>query len=542
MSAITRVDRELQVIASTLEKVTDFYEIKIRKDTDTIRVIATLTRLFFIEDAVTYWSGVFGFAASKPQSDAASVAYFAKVFGEKRLARITDQIECKGIYTKKHIRELFAYSGEVLSSDVQELFDEIKSAASTVRFLNEEETRALRQEFNDTSSIETCSNAQLDTLMQILVPFSKVETLFLNAVPRLTVTSLTAPADFSSLCRRVLIYQEMRTKQITEQQWIMYLTKNLADREVPTGVVFRGNTAGFVKVHKVVHGGGAYKYFLKAQGKAAATTGHYILYRGTSPLPSATDALLTLIEDFRLQLGSQGPQVTFEQTKALLTDRAAGFIDDGQEKITALSMSLGSAHAMRDLLLHKIHRLITVTSPGIDKATCHLFAEKINSGTLGFVPSIEHNFEAEDIVDQFGEAHLGDGCDPAKITVTVRIHEPGNLEEASLDDDLRRIAKLRKVFARDSWHQFVPREVLDFLQLDRFPNWLCSIPQAGIRLLQAIFEVHIRNTLLTPHRVIEISNQNHNGVLQAILSHTSGLCDKRWEQLRQVVPIAMSRL
>ena len=543
MSSLIRVDQELQKIANTLERVTDSYEVNINKDGLTVRAVATLAPLFFIDEAVTYWSRVFGMTVTTPQRDVATVEYFKKVFGEKRLERITNQIHCEGAYTKKHIQKLFLRVGEVLSSDVQELFDEIKGKSSSIRFLDEAETGALRKFFSDVSTVDECSNAQLDALMAHLVPFSNVGPLFLNNVPRMDETKLTSPKSYASLGKRVLIYEQMRTKPVTEQQWIMYLTKNLTDLEIPTGVVFRGNAGGYVKVHKVVHGGGAYKYFLKSFGKAASETGNFILYRGTSPFPSATDSFLTLVEDFRLRLGSNGPKVTFEETRTLLTDQAAGFIQEGNEKITAVSMSLGSAHAMRDTLLHRIDRLITVASPGIDRKTCKVFAEKINKGTLGFVPSIEHNFEAEDIIDQFGAAHLGAGCDPSKIKITIRIHEPGNSAEVMpLDEEINRIAELRKVFTRDAWHEFVPKQVFGFLGLENFPNWLCSIPQAGIKLLMGIFVVHIRNTLLIPHRVLEISNQNQDGVLQSILSHQSELCDKRWEQLRKVVPIAVSKL
>jgi len=543
MSSLARVGRQLQQVATELEKVSQMHEVTVHDEGEKVTIATQLVPLLFVKEAVNYWSGLFGFTVPKLPEDAGTIAYFTKVFGQKRLERITKEIHCDGAYTKKEISRLFARLGEVFSSDLQELFDEIKKELPLIRFLSKSETLELRLAFAHVATLDDCSNAELDLLMNLLIPFQEIKHLFLNQPPSLQEGCFSAPKDFVSLKKRVYTYESIRREPINEREWMMHLAKTLADREIPTGTLFKNAYGGFCKVHQVVHAGGAYKYFLRTIGKEAGQAGNFILYRGTNPHPLAIDGWQTLVDDFRLKLGSEGAAATRTETVALLTDRGQGFMKEGNEKVTAIAMSLGGAHAMRDFADLKIDRLVTVASPGIDSKTCALFAQRVNANKYTYERSIVHFIEGEDVIDQFGEEHLGAGCNPAGIKIELLVVEPQRNEQVhlSLQEEMQRIGKLRKIFTEDTWHSIMPRHVSEFLMNSGIPNWISSIPFAAYELLKAIFTVHIRNTLLNPHRFIEISNQVNNALLQQLLSHKSELCDARWEQLRKILPLTLAR-
>ena len=156
MNSLTRIGRQLQQVAAELEKVGQMHEVRVHEEGEKVTVTTQLEPFFFVKEAVNYWSGLFGFSVPKPPVDARTVAYFTKIFGQKRIERITKAVHCDGAYSKKEIGQMFAHMGEVLSTDVQELFDEIKSKISCIRFLSESETVELRKTFARTLTVDDC--------------------------------------------------------------------------------------------------------------------------------------------------------------------------------------------------------------------------------------------------------------------------------------------------------------------------------------------------------------------------------------------------
>lgn len=466
--------------------------------------------------------------------DTETIAYFKTVFGEKRVLRLLKRPSCTSYCVKRHfIEKLFVHIGEVFYSDLSDLFDEIKGNGPTIRFLNEKESADLRVRMRDVKELPMCSKEALDILMKLLVPFAKIDELFLNNPPNNRALSLDSGKEFESVRRRVYTYETMRRNLPTEPLWMMNLAKILADREMPEGTMIRGAQGSYCKVHAVVHQGGAFKYFLKTIGREAASEGNYILARGTRPHPRSTDWYKTLCEDFCLTIGARGPKATFEATKKLLSDPQMGFIEKGDEKITLIGYSLGGAQSQIDMLLHgmyrKIDRLVTIASPGTNTKIAELFAERVNQGLLGH-PVIEHFFEAVDPMSQFGQVHLGFKCDPKKAEIKVHFLENG-LKVVSkspflIRDELVRIAKLRKVFLDSFWKQFLPGPIYNLINLER----------ALFALITAIFTVHTKNTLLSPHsHIFSLLNQKEgqSELVQEILSHLPPLFDPRWEKLHK---------
>jgi hypothetical protein len=63
-----------------------------------------------------------------------------------------------------------------------------------------------------------------------------------------------------------------------------------------------------------------------------------------------------------------------------------------------------------------------------------------------------------------------------------------------------------------------------------------------VKILQAIFAAHVRNTLLKEHYVLELSNQDQNELVQSLLSTQSPLYDERWEKLRRLISPVVANL
>ena len=546
MNSLERTRLELAEIANVLRAATDGHECLVTFESQKIKVNTSFNPMFYLEDAVSYWTGFFGLKDPFAKPCQETIDYFHRVFGKKRVERVWQTNTLQGPLKKKHIKELFASTGEVLGADLEELFSEIKNTKSKLRYFSLQETEEIKRLFQNQRSLKECSKDQIDLLLSYLLPYRHINDLFLHATPSLNSMNFHCPRGFQSLNKRVLVYETIRQKNVTEDEWVMFLAKTLADREIPEGVILKAPGNSYVVVHKTVSGAGAYKYFLKTIASQTQDASNYIVYRGTSPFPTATESFQTLIEDFRYKIGDRGPQETFEKTKDLLEKPELGFIDQKGQKITAIGMSLGGAHAMRDMIFHPITRLITVASPGIDKESSRIFSRQVNSKVRTGL-KIEHHFEAEDIFDQFGDEHLGAGCDRDKIEVKVKIHEPlvsaktFESKEASLKDQLERIAKMRKVFTTYAWQQLVPEPIVNFLRFSNIPKWVFSIPEAGLRLLQSIVDVHMRNTLSMPCKTLEITNSVQHKVLESLVDHSSQLFDQRWEKLRKIIPNTLAK-
>lgn len=528
MNSFEIIGVQLEGIVRSLQNCSDRSQVIINHEGK----VVTTSRSYFM-----FWQ--------KAEKDTESLAYFTRLFGEKRIKRLArlHSIDFQCVQ-KQDVEKLFVYLCEVLSSDLYELFDEIKAKKSTIRYLNEAETLALRQQFIEVDDLEMCSKEALDTLMRVLIPFSKVEDIFFSKVPDIHALSLDSGKSFESARRRVQVYEMIRRNPTSEKEWFMIVAKVLSNREIPAGVMFPSACGNYCKMHKVVHKKGAYKNFLKVIGKRAQNEGNYIIYRGTRPIPKSTDWFWTILEDLRLHIGTKGPQATFHETRELLTSPLRRFMSTPRTKITAIGNSLGGAHSMYDMHLHEqITRLVTIVSPGMEKKAAEGYAEKVNRGELRFVPQIDHFIEAGDVVDQGGGAFLGMKCDPTKAAVTVHIIEPGvRGEERSLREEVRRIGEQRRIVVDNAWRRYVPESIYNFLRLEDLPDWVEFLPKALDRIRKVALKAHTGNTLLRPHHIFEISNARDNELLQPILSHESELVDPRLEIVRQGVHRFLARL
>lgn len=221
------------------------------------------------------------------------------------------------------------------------------------------------------------------------------------------------------------------------------------------------------------------------------------------PMPLATNGLASIFDGLRKKIGSQGPKVTFERTKALLTDPNQGFVRQADEEVIGVGMSLGACHLQQDAAVFegKFRTIVPIAGPGQDLAAVQQFANHVNNSTGSEKAKISFYWEADDVTSQFGEAHMGYGCDPQKIHIEINIL---SLKESSFN-------------------------VLE--AENHFPNGLF----AGLKKFRASSQgPHIRNTLEMNHSSLRLSNQTEPALVDRILGHQAYI-DPRWEKMRRII-------
>jgi hypothetical protein len=492
-------------VATDLERLSLYLERK--PDAENIQITRKQNEVSFSVLGLTSWF----LELSLQQVTPKTTNYFEHVFGKKRVQRVVPSPSRS--LTKQQIKELLVTMCELTEEDLRDLFHEIKSKISTVRFLTEDATQDLRKKFQNIDSLENCLDAHLDELYSILVPFRKVEDIFLQHVPSIEALSSDSGKTFFGKRERVYLYEAMRRERLSEEKWMMRFAKRLAAREVPEGVVLPKFQSGYVKVHKVVHAKGAFKYFVKVIGASEHPIRHFIVYRGTRPLPTATDGFETIKEDLRKKLGSEGPKATFDETHALLTNPTFGYVRHPSEPKKAIGMSLGGTHLMYDAVLHDIFDMVTFSSPGVDRDIAIRFRDKVASRD-DVRWKITHHFEDKDVMDQFGGVHLGALCDPKKVDVQIKVLTTRPVQTSSIEASLEKIAEQRRKNMFALWQ-------IDFLY----------------KFQQAIFKVHNRETFFVDHQVIELNRNVHFELAEDILSHAHPLFDASWEKLRKRIAI-----
>lgn len=439
----------------------------------------------------------FGYKEAHP----GTLNFLYALFGERRLNHLCRRSGVdltKGV-TRLEIQKIFVSAAEVHYIDLEELLYQSKKEPSQLPVsTNMKELQLLLAEID---SIEECEPSILQRMVEVLIPFHKREDLFLDDEP-ITITLLDSGKTFRGVKERVAVYESLRDPSVTKKSWIMQLAKQLTNLEVPKGAIIANSKGGFHVVHEVVHKAGAYKYFLKPLGKEPRDPTCYVLYRGTRDPILATDGHATLIDDLRPDIGSAGAIATYDETHELMTDVRKKFICSKEVRIVGIAMSLGGAHLSRDAILHPFNKIITVASPGIDKATCELFAKKVSK------MSITHYIEDGDLVHHFGEAKLGYRCNPADVRVKVHALIPGEREKVETDGAAHFATKLPEAYT---------------------PFFFNAV--AGFTY--ALVHVHNRMTLQGPHRILTYTNQKDKKEVDRILSHQ--FFDRRLESIRRTI-------
>ncbi len=357
-----------------------------------------------------------------------TAGYFHRVFGEKRICKIDKNLsiqfqskkEKQDYFCKEDVEKIFVASAEVTVEDLEEIFSEIKDVCQTrVRFLSERETKFIRTIFQDIHTCKELSKTTRDILCWLLSPFSRVEHIFLYRLPlELSFQAVVCGENhFEKMRKRVCSYEAMRILPQKSQLWSLYLAKEISGRSPPQGVLIPHLEGYYENFHKIA-GGGELKYLLKSMDITKVAS--CILYSGTRPFDSASR-----MENFRSEIGSKGPFITFDETKSFLCDSKKGFVRSPKERVEAIGFSQGANHAQIGALLFvsKFSRIVTVCSPGIKEKTAREYAAKLKMS--GTTVVIEHIIEQNDLISKLGKARLGLACpsDKAQVRVFLRLHD-----------------------------------------------------------------------------------------------------------------------
>ncbi|MBB64676.1 MAG: hypothetical protein CMO81_06385 [Waddliaceae bacterium] len=464
-----------------------------------------------------------------------TLEYFFRVFGKSRVFRIGDRYGVN--FQKKYdngegvsrtdIEKLFVGSADLRIEDVNELFLRIKSPeVHEVLFLNKEQTSDLKKEFSSikiTSPVEDSfvneSKEKLERLIDLLIPFANVSDVFMGNLPNINPLAHGSGKTWDSKRQLVRALLELRhdARFHLLPSWSFRVANLIANREPPEGTIV-AHQEGYLKVHRRVHGGGAFKLFLKTLTQQKEKFFSGVVYRGTRGHFRATSSLRSIWDDLQMNMGINGIRATFKETNSLLNDVKAGFIHKEDEPIWFLGLSLGGGHAQRDFCAQfkrivekesvRHMQLRTVNSISVDRVTAEYFAKlcKDYKGQL----HILRISEAEDVIHHFGEAHIGAGCDPEKVHIDAISFE--------------HVDHSNKNCGKRHW--------------DKWPTPI-ETPQDRIKgfvkFLRTVVGVHIRETPSMPHCTYQVCNRHPGGKdrIEDILNPDQDPKRSLWEKRRQ---------
>lgn len=435
-----------------------------------------------------------------------TIQYFYKVFGQRRVAAISeryglslDNKYARGIsLTKREIKKLFVGVADVRGEDLEQLFREIKLAPFRLRHLNPHQTADLFRRFEGKSKLRELDKADYDALYAVLIPFSKIEHIFLNKVPRILPHSDRSDS-YRGRKNRVFLLEEMRRNpHLDELFWEVRMAKRIIHDALPKGVLIP-HPLGYFEKHALIKKGGSYKLLFNVPGNFSLSP--LAAYLSTRTSFSTFQAIESKMEDFRCNIGAKGVKSTFNETQRYFRDPHLGFIKKRNEKISLLGMSLGGAHAQRDacLFLDRVEKLTTVCSAGIDKRTYQWFAKATQF--LSSSLHVKHIIEEDDMIPHVGDGHLGIGCDSSKVYVEHNTLAPENPQGGQAAFS-RRIS--------------VPRKQADAMRV----------------FLKAFIGAHRRETTSLPHRIWKIDNHTSPDRINRILNNASDPKRNSWEKWR----------
>jgi hypothetical protein len=434
-------------------------------------------------------------------------SHFFQIFGEKRIFAIGKRygLDLEGKYarglslTQRDVRLLCVGAADVRREDIDTLFKEEQRVSSP-----------LYCRLQGKKSVEDLSKADLDVLYQMLVPFAKIEHIFLNHLPEVTPFS-SRDDSLSGRTNRVFLIEQMRRNgsYYDEVLWKIRLSKRIVNEDLAKGVIIP-HPQGYYEHRALIQGGGAYKLLLRPLN---TETGLHpiIAYLSTRFSGTTMDSILSRLESLRQNIGENGVKATYLETKSYLDNVTKGFVRSPEEKVDLIGMSLGGAQASRDACLFKerVASLTTICAPGIDEATCQWFATV--SQRFPQQMSIHHMVEKDDVVPDLGQAHLGIYCPPEKVKVRHTTFLPSD-------------AKMQPIHPMHLPSRPEAPEEIRHMFLELFIN--------------SMIYAHSRETTAKTHYSTTLSNEEGEETrtrLNKILHNAKDPLRRRWEDIRQTI-------
>lgn len=340
------------------------------------------------------------------------------IVGEKRWQRIV-------------VRALEFVKLPTLNADTEELV-ELTLAQLQMLFITIADVRYEDLlELADEQQLQAMDKNQLDKLMQQLVPFADVESIFIDPDYKPPCSTTHAGKGKVGYMSRVYRLNYIRLNVHDEQEYFYRLNKKIIEHEPPVGGVIP-HPDGYFCVMKSFFGGGACGIPLRTINEPTGDFTNIIMFRGTRARAfAAHDWYKTIYDNLRVNQGA-GVMEVFNAIKRHVTDVKHNFIRSKDEKFTICGMSLGGGHAQglgaALIQLPNLHRVIVAGSIGMDHVSLRLFAAAVNAkDSSKDNPTIIRIIDAADVVTCYGDGHIGRGCQQDKLDNKVWLVFPQSL-------------------------------------------------------------------------------------------------------------------
>ena len=439
------------------------------------------------------------------------------IFGKERIERAlgmsklsASELKRTGhLLSKRNFALLYHALAMITKEDVEELLEELHGTAPLVRGISGEKLLLLRQQFSTVSTLSCCSPDHIATLSDVLLPFARPEDQFWTNPEKRMLYMLPPSSAFRTAEVVAWTCHLLRAQSFPLKDWEVLFAKRLAQPLLPNHLLIRHPTGGFLCLSHGIDGAGVSKRFFRSLHPEQTLP--HVIYRGTRLPTSGThfnETVRSLSDDLRSELGSLGPIKTYQATKELLEDPRQGFVNSDNQKVVFVTQSIGGAHGMRDAVLfhHKLARLTTNASPGIDKPTADLFRRVMAEANHDPIV-ITHIIERGDIVEKAGDEALGANC--RHVSLTFRLIGP-------------------------ALHSSGP-EQQDWSVNNRLSTFFFSGVRQLFSNIATLFHAHTRATVVDKYveQIISTDDPATKDLALAYAQHTPPAFDPSWEALRR---------
>lgn len=370
-----------------------------------------------------------------------TIKHFYALFGYRRMDRISkrfnlnlrERMSAGKALTRGDIEKIFAGIAEVRIEDVEELVQIVQGREKGDLGTVEELAHEMLQEAFRGKVVTDLTKGDMDALYRYLVPFDKMETIFLNNTPRFTFRPQLS-SGLKKLHQRLFLCETMRRDaSLPERIWDVWVAKGFLKRKKQDIGVIIPHPKGYYKVFGELEGEGASFLFLKALQRELPS-----IVKAQGTRTSATwDAFKSILDDFSDEVGTRGVDATEQSLLYFLGKREDRppefdhqyrgithelFYRDAEEWYKGIAFSLGCANLqhMADRHPHLFRLLSLTCPPGISAQRCREWSERpMEEG-----PSIRYMVEVDDLVHRGGEANLGVGCDSKHTPIELVAYAP----------------------------------------------------------------------------------------------------------------------
>ena len=416
-----------------------------------------------------------------------ALQHFKDVFGEHRVEQLLERTEItfdeKRGLSKRDVQELFLALADVKSGDLEAAFKEIKSKerGKYLEKISDADFEVLQLRFKGKTEISKLSGPDIHYLISVLKPFDRLSDVTMDKNVKTKITSVHSGMGFQGR-RNNLMLVELAAKEGAREPdlWNYIIGKGLAAGQPVEGMIIP-HLSGCYRVAATVSGDGAYKVFLKCMNKEDPEQGFVdtILYRCTSPFPTAKEGAASVYNDMQASIGAAGHKHTKDDTAAMLTgtDPEHKFArpenSEGPHRINMLGFSLGGGHLQRDLVdiltdenlrdRFEVRDVNVLSGIGLGADSIDKFDEFIKKKGWPEHLKIDYRLSAGDVVPLVGDGSLGGSegvYDPTHVKVFL--HTKGNV-----DSNVRAVEDLLKDFDPQRFPGMALKAIIGFLGAHR---------------------------------------------------------------------------